>query len=228
MGIAMILAGGTLAAYLSTCAPTIAPTTMAAIVGVESGGSPFALHDNTTRRAYAPRDARLALVIARALLARGDSVDIGIAQVNSENFAAYHVDASDMLQPCSNLSVASRILDNAYTRAAATFPAPREALWHAISAYNTGSLFAGHAYVAAVVAEAMRPATAPPIAILATPAMALPPISPRVSTGTLTVPHRRMRAAARLAPTRPPAPFGPLHAAGITHTLSIAIGHASS
>jgi len=169
MGIAMILAGGTLAAYLSTCAPTIAPTTMAAIVGVESGGSPFALHDNTTRRAYAPRDARLALVIARALLARGDSVDIGIAQVNSENFAAYHVDASDMLQPCSNLSVASRILDNAYTRAAATFPAPREALWHAISAYNTGSLFAGHAYVAAVVAEAMRPATVPPIAILATP-----------------------------------------------------------
>lgn len=235
----MILAAGTLAAYLSTCAPSVAPSTMTAIVGVESGGDPLALHDNTTRRAYSPRDARTALAIADTLIRRGHSVDVGVGQVNSANFASYRVDAARMLDPCANLEVASRILEGDYAHAVAIFPQPREALWHAISAYNTGSLFAGRAYVEAVVAAATRPPRVPPIALLtanaAMPAPMLPPVPtgagaaveppilPPVSKGTLAIVPSRAKRPAPRAPARPPASFGMLREAGIPHTLSIAI-----
>jgi len=227
----MMLAAGTLAAYLSTCAPNVAPSTMTAIVGVESGGNPFALHDNTTRRAFAPRDGRTALAIARALIQRGDSVDVGIAQVNSANFPGYHVNAAQMLEPCANLIVASRILADAYARAAATFPQPREALWHAISAYNTGSLFAGRAYVAAVVAEATRPAIVPPISLLTTATMPIAPIMRPVSMGSLSVVHDRtpsplLRSSGHRATTS--MPFGTIRTAGITRTLDIEVNHAKT
>ena len=41
-----------LAALIRHCAPAVAPSTMTAIVRVESGGNPFAVGDNTTRRSY--------------------------------------------------------------------------------------------------------------------------------------------------------------------------------
>jgi hypothetical protein len=47
------------------------------------------------------------------------------------------------------------------------FPEPGRALWHAISAYNTGSLYAGKAYVDRVVAAATRETRVPSIALLA-------------------------------------------------------------
>ena len=47
-----------LAALMAHCAPTVAPSTMTAIVQVESGGDPLAIGDNTTRRSYYPRDSR--------------------------------------------------------------------------------------------------------------------------------------------------------------------------
>lgn len=226
----MMLVGGALAAYLSTCAPSVAPSTMAAIVGVESGGNALALHDNTTRRVYAPRDVRTALAIADELLARGHSVDVGIAQVNSANFGAFGVDAARMLEPCANLNVASRILGGAYAHAVSAFPNPGEALWHAISAYNTGSLFAGRAYVAAVVAEAIRPPAVPAIAILTGAGVPLAPIMPPVSSGAVTRSHLHLAASVQRKPQRArvtsPLPFGKLRTAGITRTLSIEVNHA--
>jgi type IV secretion system protein VirB1 len=227
MGGSMISGAATLAAYLATCAPNVAPSTMTAIVGVESGGNPLALHDNTTRRAYARSNARVALVIARALIARGDSIDVGIAQVNSANFAGYGVDAAQMLEPCANLTVASRILGSAYTAAVAQFPEPRVALWHAISAYNTGSLFAGRAYVAAVVAEATRPTMVPPIGLLTGASI---PFTSVTSKPLATAPARGADTPKRALMHRPVAstPFGTLRTAGITRTLSIAINHAKT
>ncbi len=230
MAIAMILAGGVLAAFLSTCAPGVAPDTMRAIVGVESGGNPLALNDNTTRRSYAPRDRVTALAIARVLLARGDSVDVGLAQINSVNFRAYGVDASTMLEPCRNLSVASRILSADYTWAFTSYPTPQLALWHAISAYNTGSLFAGKPYVDAVVAQAFRAPTVPTIQLLAGASNADVLPFPQLNTASPVVReshHPSVSVTRPRARTHPAdAPLGvALRTAGIDRSLTRSIVH---
>ena len=160
---AVIVAGTALATLLTTCAPNVAPSTMVAIVAVESSGNPYVLHDNTSHRSYAPRDYANALATAQALIRQGHSVDVGIAQVNSGNFAVLHTTVGDMHDPCPNLRVASRILADNYADARAVFPEPGRALWHAISAYNTGSLYAGKAYVDRVVAAASRVPIVPSI-----------------------------------------------------------------
>jgi len=141
-----------LAAALHACAPAAAPDTMAAIVAVESAGWPYAVNDNTARRSYRPRTREDALRVAAAALRAGHSIDVGIAQVNSENFRAFNVDAGTMLEPCANLRVGSAILANAYHAARARYPDRPQALWHAIMAYNSGSIYAGERYVRSVVA----------------------------------------------------------------------------
>jgi type IV secretion system protein VirB1 len=163
------VAGAALAALLQTCAPNVSPSTMAAIVTVESAGSVFAIGDNTTHRSYAPRSYQEALGTAKTLIAQGHSVDLGLGQVNSANLTGYHTTAAAMLMPpgCQNLIIASAILSGAYRWAAATYPDPRRALFGAISAYNSGSLYAGAHYVSLVVAAAQQTPLVPSIELLA-------------------------------------------------------------
>ena len=161
------ITGAALTALLQSCAPQVAPSTMHAIVAVESGGNPWAIGDNTTRRSFAPRSYAEAVATANALIAQGHSVDVGIAQVNSANFAGYHTNAAQVLIPCQGLIVGSEILANAYRWSVATNPEPRQALWGAVSAYNTGSLYAGARYVNLVVSAAQQNPLVPPIEILA-------------------------------------------------------------
>ena len=89
-----------LAALIRHCAPAVAPSTMAAIVQVESGGNPLAIGDNTTRRSYYPRDRPTAERLARRLLGAGHLLDIGIAQIDSMNFAGFGVTAHTIFDPC--------------------------------------------------------------------------------------------------------------------------------
>ncbi|MGP6190432.1 MAG: lytic transglycosylase domain-containing protein [Vulcanimicrobiaceae bacterium] len=170
----MTLAGVALAGLLSACAPSVSTDTMAAVVGVESGGDALALGDNTLRRAFHPRDRAAAVTLAQALIARGDSLDVGLAQVNSGNFAAYGVTAAQMLEPCRNVRVGSSILAGNYRSAAARFPNPRVALWHAIMAYNTGSIYAGDSYARLVVSQATLGPVVPSIALLTGRPVSLP------------------------------------------------------
>jgi type IV secretion system protein VirB1 len=143
-----------LAALVARCAPTVAPSTMAAIVQVESGGDPIAIGDNTTRRSYYPRDRATAEALARRLLKVGHSVDLGIAQIDSMNLTGFGVNAHTIFDPCINLSVSARILSGDYAAAARRYGNRQIALRHAIGMYNTGRLDAGEAYVRRVLAAA--------------------------------------------------------------------------
>jgi type IV secretion system protein VirB1 len=143
-----------LAALIRHCAPAVAPSTMAAIVQVESAGDPLAIGDNTTRRSYHPRDRAAAERLARRLLDAGHLLDLGIAQIDSMNFAGFGVTAHAILDPCTNLSVGARILSGDYAFAARRYGDGQVALRHAIGMYNTGRLNAGARYIARVVAAA--------------------------------------------------------------------------
>lgn len=143
-----------LAALIRHCAPAVAPSTMTAIVRVESGGNPLAIGDNTTRRSYYPRDRATAERLARRLLDAGHLLDLGIAQIDSMNFAGFGVNAHTIFDPCINLSIGARILSDDYAFAARRYRDAQVALRHAIGMYNTGRLNAGARYIARVVAAA--------------------------------------------------------------------------
>jgi type IV secretion system protein VirB1 len=140
-----------LAALIRHCAPAVAPSTMMAIVRVESGGDPLAIGDNTTRRSYYPRDRASAEVLARRLLDAGHLLDVGIAQIDSMNFAGFGVTEHTIFDPCINVSVGARILSDDYAFAARRFGDGQIALRHAIGMYNTGRLNGGATYVARVL-----------------------------------------------------------------------------
>ena len=86
-----------LAALMAHCAPAVAPSTMTAIVQVESGGNPLAIGDNTAGRSYYPHDRGAAERLARRLLNAGHLLDLGIAQIDSMNLVGFGANVNEHL-----------------------------------------------------------------------------------------------------------------------------------
>lgn len=149
------------------CAPHVAPSTMNAIVQVESGGNPLAMNINGEQRlARQPKDKQEASRWAAWLISHGYSVDLGLAQVNSRNLQRLGVTAAQMFEPCDNLKSGAKILTENYAAAARQLGPERQATAAAISAYNTGNYRSGisNGYVAKVAAAANGTDTdAPPL-----------------------------------------------------------------
>lgn len=143
-----------LTALMAHCAPTVASSTMTAIVQVESGGNPLAIGDNTTRRSYYPHDRAAAERLARRLLNAGHLLDLGITQIDSMNLAGFGVTTHAIFDPCINLSIGAKILSDDYVFAARKYGDAQIALRHAIGMYNTGRLNGGARYIARVLAAA--------------------------------------------------------------------------
>ena len=143
----------TLLVLILACAPpNVAPQTLAAIIHVESGGDPLALHVNDGRRhaMLHPLDVAAAVAMARQAMGQGHSVDIGLMQVNSANVARFGVTIEQMFAPCLNIRAGARILAADYGGALQVAPSGQAALKAALSAYNTGDFRRGFAngYVA--------------------------------------------------------------------------------
>jgi type IV secretion system protein VirB1 len=203
-----------LAALIRHCAPAVAPSTMTAIVRVESGGNPFAVGDNTTRRSYYPRDRATAERLVHRLLDAGHLLDVGIAQIDSMNFAGFGVTAHTIFDPCTNLSVGARILSGDYAFAVRRYGDGQVALRHAIGMYNTGRLDAGQSYVRRVLLAAgiqerhwMRRPTVVPSDAGQSGLLARLPITDKKSLSTR---HRAM------APSRAPILITIARASGVT------------
>jgi type IV secretion system protein VirB1 len=153
---------------LLACAPNVAAGTLNAIIKVESGGNPLALHVNGTDTQPPPaRDPAEAARVAESYVARGYSVDVGLMQVNTRNLAATGHTIEQALDPCTNILHGSSILSSDYERAARTHGDDPYALLAALSAYNTGDFHRGfsNGYVAHVVSgnEQRRSAPAHPV-----------------------------------------------------------------
>jgi len=147
----MFLAVITLAASLQPCVAGVAPRTMAAIVSVESSGWPLTIHDNTTQESLTFRTRAAAENAATQRMAQGHNLDLGLAQINQNNLRAYGLGVHEVFDPCTNLRTGAAILREAYTSSVARFGPGQVALRHALSAYNSGSLFAAPAYVQRVI-----------------------------------------------------------------------------
>ncbi|AHG50095.1 type VI secretion protein (plasmid) [Rhizobium leguminosarum bv. trifolii CB782] len=148
------------------CAPSVDPTTLAAIAKVESGFDPLAAHDNTTGETLHWDDQKQAHNSVKDRLNAHHSIDVGLMQINSNNFSALNLSIENALQPCRSLAAAAYLLESRYA-GGATPAAQQIALRRAISAYNTGDLQSGfvNGYVQKVEAAAQeivsRPAEVP-------------------------------------------------------------------
>lgn len=141
----MILELAAVLGLAAACAPGVAPETLAAVARAESGFDILAINVNGPGGGRVrPTGAADAVARARALIAAGRSVDLGLMQVNSRNLGWLGLTVEDAFDPCRSVAAGARVLT-------------------AFSGYNTGSPSRGFAngYVARVLAAGAANAGAP-------------------------------------------------------------------
>jgi type IV secretion system protein VirB1 len=138
----------------ASCAPAVAPGTLASIAGTESGFNTLAIHDNTTGRDLAAASRQAAIATARSLIAAGHSVDLGLMQINSANLSRLGLTVRTAFDACASLGAAGRLLVMDYRPGRSRDD--QSALQAAFSRYNTGNDIHGfqNGYVQRVVATA--------------------------------------------------------------------------
>lgn len=145
---------------LSTrCAPSVAPETLTAIAWVESRFDALAIGINGPgARPPRARDRAEASRHARHLLARGANLDLGLAQINSDNLDWLGLTVEDAFDPCRSLAAAATVLHAGYQPSDDTARARQTALRIALSRYNAGDAVRGfrNGYVARVERAAAR------------------------------------------------------------------------
>jgi soluble lytic murein transglycosylase-like protein len=124
------------------------------------------------------------------LLAAGHNVDLGLMQINSVHLGENGLRLANVFDPCTNVTIGAAILQGAYHVAVRRFGPGQEALMHALSAYNTGSLFAGIRYAEGVRARALATlttsfASAAPVAIRTHPVATVNGLAPTALTGRI-------------------------------------------
>ena len=121
------------------CAASIHPSTSLDVARVESGFHPYAiaeiLPDSRGVISHFPTSLPEAIRLTRQLAAQGRRYSVGLMQITSINFRHYGVTASDLLNPCINLSVFERILADCYRRGGT--------LKRALSCYYSGNFETG-------------------------------------------------------------------------------------
>lgn len=124
------------------CAPTVSLRVLRAVARTESQFDPLALHDNNQSISRRLPSVAAAVALAQRWLAIGDSVDVGLMQINAANLPSLRLSLKTAFDPCRSLSAAASILRAAYVRSA-NVAEQQAALLIALSRYNTGRPLAG-------------------------------------------------------------------------------------
>ncbi|HUO23353.1 MAG TPA: lytic transglycosylase domain-containing protein [Caulobacteraceae bacterium] len=131
-------------AFANRCAPSAPGSVLASIVKVESGYNPFRIGVNgPAHRVVTPASQAEAEAVAARLIESGQSVDLGLAQINSRNLSWLGLSLADAFDPCANLAAAAKIIDQGFSAALKRSPQNRPLLETAFSLYNTGNIEAG-------------------------------------------------------------------------------------
>ncbi|AJB73266.1 MULTISPECIES: lytic transglycosylase domain-containing protein [Enterobacterales] len=150
-------ASDTIASLAARCAPDVSPLTMAYIVGHESGNNPYFINVNRgANLKRQPQTEAEAVEVANRLiknLKKDESIDMGLAMINSNNLSSLGITVEQVFKPCINLRASQTILKDCYSTALKSNPPGQIALRHALSCYNTGSQVRGisNGYVTKVI-----------------------------------------------------------------------------
>ena len=147
------------------CAPSVAEDTLRAIVKTESGFNPYAI-GVVKGKVKQPKAYHEAMSTIAELELSGADYSVGLAQINRKNFSKYGISASQALDACTNLKVASRILSACFKSAKQSPASDGKALHDALSCYYSGNFKTGyrHGYVDKVRSNAgLSPLSVPSI-----------------------------------------------------------------
>jgi type IV secretion system protein VirB1 len=137
----MIHAVAAITVLAQQCASEVATEAVVPLVVTESGGDDLSINVNRGPRVRASTVAEGAALVRR-YMAAGYTVDVGLAQVNSANFARLGVTVEQAFEPCTNLRLASSMLQEGYGLASRHYSG-LDAISATYSLYNTGTLTRG-------------------------------------------------------------------------------------
>ena len=129
------------------CGHLVDPAMTLRVIEVESQGQVYAIHDNTSHQTFVPSSLPEAVALASRLIIEGRRLDIGLMQVNYEVWlrpGAFSL--AKAFDACTNITIGSIILNADYVQALQTSKDPSNALWRALSLYNSGSEWRGLGY----------------------------------------------------------------------------------
>lgn len=141
-GLARTLPVADFAAIAESCGPSVDKSTLASVAATESGFEPLVVHDNTTGATATMDSPEQGAAAVEHLIAARHSVDVGLMQINSQNFAALDLDTTTAFDPCASIAAAAKLLSQAYA-GGATHEAQQASLRGALSTYNTGNSDSG-------------------------------------------------------------------------------------
>jgi type IV secretion system protein VirB1 len=142
---------------VQACSGPVAPATMASIIATESGGYPWAIYVNGMGPSGSMRFPTKQSAIAAAIhyIRAGYKVDMGLAQIDSENLGRLGLSVQQAFDPCTNVRAGATIMAGAYVQAIKAGYAPGvDALTHGFEAYNSGSTSGDYSYAQRVWAHA--------------------------------------------------------------------------
>jgi type IV secretion system protein VirB1 len=137
----MIHAVAAITVLAQQCASEVATEAVVPLVVTESGGDDLSININRGPRVRAGSVAEGAALVRR-YMAQGYTVDVGLAQINSANFARLGVTVEQAFDPCTNLRLASSLLQEGYGLASRHYSG-LDAISATYSLYNTGTLTRG-------------------------------------------------------------------------------------
>jgi type IV secretion system protein VirB1 len=137
----MIYEVAAIVALAQQCAPEVATEAVVPLVVTESGGDPLRINVNKGPRVRASSASQGAAIVRR-YMAAGYTVDVGLAQINSANFARLGVNPEEAFEPCTNLRLASKVLQEGFELASRHYTG-LDAISATYSVYNTGTLRRG-------------------------------------------------------------------------------------
>ena len=168
-----------LSALVLKCTPAnVSAYTMHQIMSVESTSTPHTIGFKLIRQSQSfekgsirkikevstlttkPQSTAQAIEWARYLTSQGWEFDAGAAQIHSTNFASYGLTLETVFDPCTNIRVGARILEDCYARALVRFKDKAAALTAAIACYQTGNFGTGSTitdYVQKVISAKVPP-----------------------------------------------------------------------
>ncbi len=152
-------------ALIMTCAPMVAPSTMASVITIESSGNPYAIGVVKGRLVRQPKNKEEAIATAQMLESYGMNYSVGTAQVNKHNFKKYGLTLETAFDPCTNINAGAKILEACYLSSQKTARNQNENahLARAFSCYYSGRLDStvGHQYANKVFATHRNGKSAP-------------------------------------------------------------------
>lgn len=134
----MMHAVAALTVLVQQCASEVATEAVVPLIVTESGGDDLAINVNRGPRVRAGSIAEGAALVRR-YMAQGYTVDVGLAQINSANFARLGLTVEQVFDPCTNLRLASSLLQEGYGLASRHYSG-LDAISATYSLYNTGTL----------------------------------------------------------------------------------------